>query len=117
MVVSALHVGFFILESILWTSPPMARLFGNTVEDAERTKVLALNQGFYNLGIAGLLIGFLLTDNQRGCRDARFVLRWASWGLSLPISVFSGPIYSALNHWVDFIVIRRSQSVRAPMLP
>ena len=66
MVVSALHVGFFILESILWTSPPMARLFGNTVEDAERTKVLALNQGFYNLGIAGLLIGFLLTDNQMG---------------------------------------------------
>ena len=66
MVVSALHVGFFILESVLWTSPPVTRLFDTTVEDANTTKVLALNQGFYNLGVAGLLIGFVLTDNEMG---------------------------------------------------
>ena len=66
VVVAALHVGFFVLESVFWTSPKVMRIFGNTKEDAEATRVLALNQGFYNLGAAALLLWFDSTDNTAG---------------------------------------------------
>ena len=64
--VAGLHLGFFLLESVLWTSPWVMRLFENTEETAEATRVLALNQGFYNLGAAALLIWFHVTDNPAG---------------------------------------------------
>ena len=64
--VAALHAGFFVLESLLWTSPKVMRFFGTTEEDAQRTRVLALNQGFYNLGAAALLVWFHTTDNPAG---------------------------------------------------
>jgi len=63
VLVAALHVGFFILESILWTSPKVMRMFGTTEDEAEATRVLALNQGLYNLGSAALLIWFHLAGN------------------------------------------------------
>jgi len=66
VVVAALHVGFFVLESVLWTSPKVMRIFGTTEEDAQATRVLALNQGVYNLGAAGLLLWFHTTDNTAG---------------------------------------------------
>lgn len=50
-----LHIGFFVLEAVVWTRPMGRRIFGLSVEDAEVTKVLALNQGFYNLGVAIML--------------------------------------------------------------
>ena len=49
------HFGFMILESVLWTSPRGRRIFGNTVEQAEETRVLAANQGIYN-GCLGAVI-------------------------------------------------------------
>ncbi len=55
LVVAALHVGFMVLESLLWTTPAGRRIFAQTVEGAEATKVLALNQGIYNGGVAALL--------------------------------------------------------------
>ena len=66
LLVVALHVGFFVLESLLWTSPKVMRIFGNTAEVAETTRVLALNQGFYNLGLAALLLWFQFTHNPSG---------------------------------------------------
>ena len=63
ILVAALHVVFFILESVLWTSPKVRRAFGNTAETAEATRVLALNQGFYNLGVAVLLLWFHAAAN------------------------------------------------------
>ena len=66
LVVTVLHVGFFFLESILWTSPHVSRLFQITEEEAQATRVLALNQGFYNLGAAALLMWFFATDNTAG---------------------------------------------------
>jgi len=66
VVVAALHVGFFILESVLWTSPHVRRIFGTTEEEAQTTRALALNQGFYNLGAAALLLGFYTADNIEG---------------------------------------------------
>ena len=66
VLVAVLHVGFFILESVLWTSPKVMRLFQNTEEAAQTTKILAFNQGFYNLGAAVLLIYFHTSNNNSG---------------------------------------------------
>ncbi|TDP91625.1 putative membrane protein [Leucobacter luti] len=54
---AALHVFIFYLESIAWTSSRARATFGTTLEEAEATKQLAFNQGFYNLflAIAGVL--------------------------------------------------------------
>ncbi len=58
IVVPVLHVGFFVLESVLWTKPTGRRIFGLSRDDAEKTKVLASNQGVYNAMVAaGLLYG------------------------------------------------------------
>ena len=47
-----LHVYIFVLESILWTADGTIRKFGITKMQAEQTKQLAFNQGFYNLFLA-----------------------------------------------------------------
>lgn len=49
---AVVHVYIFTLESILWTSPGTREKFGLTAEEAETTKELAFNQGFYNLFLA-----------------------------------------------------------------
>jgi putative membrane protein len=47
-----LHVYIFTMESLTWTSRRTRATFGTTVEEAETTKLLAFNQGFYNLFLA-----------------------------------------------------------------
>jgi putative membrane protein len=47
-----LHVYIFVMESLSWTSPRTRATFGTTPEEAETTKLLAFNQGFYNLFLA-----------------------------------------------------------------
>ncbi|HSS23629.1 MAG TPA: DUF1304 domain-containing protein, partial [Mycobacterium sp.] len=37
---------------LTWTSPRTRATFGTTAEEAETTKLLAFNQGFYNLFLA-----------------------------------------------------------------
>ena len=49
---AALHVYIFVLESFQWTVPRTRATFGTTPEEAETTKLLAFNQGFYNLFLA-----------------------------------------------------------------
>lgn len=46
------HVYIFYMESIAWTTPRVRNTFGVSEADAETTKGLALNQGFYNLFLA-----------------------------------------------------------------
>ncbi|MDQ6685940.1 MAG: DUF1304 domain-containing protein [Pseudomonadota bacterium] len=61
--VALLHLWFLVLEMFLWTQPLGRRTFGNSVEKAETTKVLAANQGLYNgFLVAGLVWGLLLGD-------------------------------------------------------
>ena len=50
--VGLIHVYIFVLESLLWTKPQGRKVFRNSEEKAEMTKVLALNQGAYNLLLA-----------------------------------------------------------------
>ena len=47
-----LHVYIFVMESRPWTSPRTRAAFGTTAEQAQATKELAFNQGFYNLFLA-----------------------------------------------------------------
>ncbi len=59
--IALLHVYILVLEMFLWTTPTGRRAFGNSVEKAETTKVLAANQGLYNGFIAaGLFWGLSL---------------------------------------------------------
>lgn len=59
--VALLHFYFLVLEMFLWDKPYGMKTFGNTLEKAEATKVLAANQGLYNgFLVAGLLWGLNL---------------------------------------------------------
>lgn len=61
--VAALHVLFLILEMFLWDKPQGMKVFRNTPEKAEITKVLAANQGLYNGFLAAGLIWGLVHGN------------------------------------------------------
>ena len=55
------HLYFLVLEMFLWTTPYGRRVFGNSVEKAEQSAVLAKNQGLYNgFLVAGLVWGLWL---------------------------------------------------------
>ena len=43
--VALLHVYFLVLEMFLWDKPSGLRAFGQTIEAAKASKVLAANQG------------------------------------------------------------------------
>lgn len=69
--VALLHVYFLVLEMFLWTKPLGMKVFRNTPEKAEMTKVLAANQGLYN----GFLAAGLLWAAYAGKQDvALFIL-------------------------------------------
>ena len=60
-IVALLHVYFLVLEMFLWEKPAGLRAFGQTLETAKASKVLAANQGLYNgLLAAGLVWGLIL---------------------------------------------------------
>ncbi|WP_314954462.1 DUF1304 domain-containing protein [Bradyrhizobium cosmicum] len=61
--VAALHAFFLILEMFLWDKPLGLKVFRNTPEKAEITKVLAANQGLYNGFLAVGLIWGLVHGN------------------------------------------------------
>lgn len=58
--VALLHIYFLILEMFLWTKPTGLKTFGNSLEKAKDSAVLAANQGLYNGFLAiGLLWGLI----------------------------------------------------------
>lgn len=65
------HVLIFVLESFRWTEPSTMKTFSITsIEEAEATKEMAYNQGFYNLflGImaaAGAVVALLGNQAQQ----------------------------------------------------
>jgi putative membrane protein len=62
------HVYIFVLESIIWTSPRVRRIFGIASEsEAQATRPLAFNQGFYNLFLAiGAVLGVVFIATGSG---------------------------------------------------
>jgi putative membrane protein len=58
--VAALHVYFLVLEMFLWNKPLGLKTFGNSLEKANDSAVLAANQGLYNGFLAAGLVWGLL---------------------------------------------------------
>lgn len=48
LLVALLHAWILVLEMFLWDKPAGLRAFGQSLERAKATKVLAANQGLYN---------------------------------------------------------------------
>ncbi len=81
-----LHVYIWVMESLTWTSARTRATFGITEEEAQATKELAFNQGFYNLFLAivtvvGIVIGGF------GYDDAACALIFAGTGSMLAAAV------------------------------
>lgn len=57
-----LHVGIFVMESVLWTRPAIWKRFGlKSQDEAQTIRPMALNQGFYNLFLViGVVVGLIL---------------------------------------------------------
>jgi len=69
------HMGFLYLEMFLWTKASGRKIFGNTKDDAEKTKILAANQGLYNGFLsAGLLWGLFHPSVEVGSQIMLFFL-------------------------------------------
>jgi putative membrane protein len=67
--VALLHVYFLVLEMFLWDKPTGLRAFGQTIEAARASKVLAANQGLYNGFLAaGLVWGLILGESGTGVK-------------------------------------------------
>ena len=47
-----IHVYIFYMESVAWTTPKVRATFGMSEDEAQATKGMAFNQGFYNLFLA-----------------------------------------------------------------
>lgn len=61
--VALLHTYFLVLEMFLWTTAKGRKVFGQSKEQAEATKVLAANQGLYNgFLVAGLVWGLIAAN-------------------------------------------------------
>ncbi len=62
--VALLHLYFLYLEMFQWDKPLGLKVFGNNLEKAKTTKILAANQGLYNGFLsAGLFYGLYKGGN------------------------------------------------------
>ena len=74
LLVALEHLYFLYLEMFLWTRPKGLRIFGNTAEKAEASKVLAANQGLYNGFLATGLAWGLVYPGAAGVHIQMFFL-------------------------------------------
>jgi putative membrane protein len=81
-----LHVYIFVMESLTWTSPRTRATFGTTPEEAETTRLLAFNQGFYNLFLA-IVSGVGIAALATGCPAVGAALVFAGVGSMLAAAV------------------------------
>ena len=72
--IAILHVYILVLEMFLWDKPYGLKAFGNTLEKAQLTKVLAQNQGLYNGFLAAGLFWSLLAPTACAVAIANFSL-------------------------------------------
>lgn len=61
ILVALLHLFFLVLEMFLWTKPYGRKVFRQSLEKAEQSKVLAANQGLYNGFLAAGLVWAVLS--------------------------------------------------------
>jgi putative membrane protein len=69
LVAGVFHVGFWVVESLLWRRPGVWKLFGaRSQEDADTMAFGMLNQGFYNLflGVGAIVGSFVVMGDTEG---------------------------------------------------
>jgi putative membrane protein len=71
--VGLLHVYIFVLEAFLWTTPRGRRVFQMDEAKAETTRVLAQNQGLYNLFLAAGIFWGLASGPELLARTSFFL--------------------------------------------
>ena len=89
-----LHVYIFLMESAWWTRPTIWQRFGLASQaDAETTRPLAYNQGFYNLFLAvGAILGlFLYFTGLEQAGAALILFSTASMFLAAIVLTTTGP--------------------------
>ncbi len=74
LLVALEHLYFLYLEMFLWTQPKGLKIFGNTAQKAEDSKVLAANQGLYNGFLAAGLVWGLTYPGAAGLHIQMFFL-------------------------------------------
>ncbi len=72
--IALLHIYFLILEMFLWDKPFGMKAFGNNLEKAKVTKVLAQNQGLYNGFLAAGLLWAVVEKSSFSIHIATFFL-------------------------------------------
>ena len=77
---AVLHVYIFLMEAAWWTRPKIWQRFGLASQtEAETTRVLAYNQGFYNLFLAiGAVVGIGMVGSNRDASVALIVMSTGS---------------------------------------
>ena len=74
-IAALVHVYIWVMESFGWTSARARATFGTTDDEAEATRELAFNQGFYNLFLAVVVaVGIVLAATGRTGIGAALVL-------------------------------------------
>lgn len=77
-IAALIHVYIFYLESFAWTKEATRKTFGLTEQEAEGTRALALNQGYYNLFLAIVTaVGIVLAATGSTAVGAALVLAGA----------------------------------------
>jgi len=79
--VALIHVYIFVLESVLWAKPQGLKTFRMDAAKAEATRVLALNQGVYNLLLAAGLVWGLASGAELVPRAGFFLIAIAIAGI------------------------------------
>jgi putative membrane protein len=72
--VALLHIYILVLEMFLWTTPVGRRVFATDADFAQRSAVLAANQGLYNGFLAAGLIWGLAAGGSVGYQAKVFFL-------------------------------------------
>lgn len=89
---SLLHVYIWYLESLAWTTTAR-KVFGTTAEEAEATREMAYNQGFYNLflAITGLAGAIAVTTGHRTVGLTLIVVATASMAAAATVLLLTSP--------------------------
>ncbi|QKT08704.1 DUF1304 domain-containing protein [Gordonia sp. X0973] len=90
LLAAALHVFIFYLESLAWTSKRARAVFGTTEQQAEDTRELAYNQGFYNLFLAVMVVVGALVIGLSDHRGVGLALVLAGTGAMLAAALVLG---------------------------
>jgi len=75
ILIAIMHVGFFYMETIAWTTVGRKAFGGYPKEFFKQTEVMAKNQGVYNLFLAaGLIWSLFIQNGECGLQVSLFFL-------------------------------------------